>query len=147
LGEVCLPQRCSARVHSPIRALRGSSCRCHRMHTGVWWKSRLKVSLTRSRMRAITCQGSSVIWPCAFLVYISLHKEASQLVCRGGQDNVLNIVLAPHGTFVLNIQAPNRQIWLSSPLRFWLFPSVSMFRCVHAPATQVTRYAQWPRAV
>lgn len=32
------------------------------------------------------------------------------------QDGVLSIQLAEAGTYVLNIQAPNRQIWLSSPI-------------------------------
>ena len=34
--------------------------------------------------------------------------------CR--QDGVLSINMGDLGTFVLNIQAPNRQIWLSSPI-------------------------------
>jgi hypothetical protein len=33
----------------------------------------------------------------------------------GTQDGVLSIQLGGAGTFVLNIQAPNRQVWLSSP--------------------------------
>jgi frataxin len=34
------------------------------------------------------------------------------------QAGVLNIVLGPHGTWVINKQTPNRQIWWSSPIRF-----------------------------
>lgn len=33
------------------------------------------------------------------------------------QQGVLTIKLGKRGTFVLNKQAPNRQIWLSSPVR------------------------------
>ncbi|KAI9595911.1 hypothetical protein BDF19DRAFT_384851, partial [Syncephalis fuscata] len=32
-------------------------------------------------------------------------------------QGVLTLQLGPHGTFVLNKQPPNKQIWLSSPLR------------------------------
>lgn len=31
------------------------------------------------------------------------------------QNGVLNVYLAKHGTYVINKQTPNRQIWLSSP--------------------------------
>jgi len=31
-------------------------------------------------------------------------------------DGVLNVVVGDHGTFVLNKQAPNLQLWLSSPV-------------------------------
>jgi frataxin len=32
------------------------------------------------------------------------------------QAGVLTIVFPPHGTYVINKQPPNRQIWLSSPV-------------------------------
>lgn len=32
------------------------------------------------------------------------------------QQGVLNLIMGPHGTWVLNKQTPNRQIWWSSPL-------------------------------
>lgn len=32
------------------------------------------------------------------------------------QAGVLNIVFPPNGTYVLNKQPPNKQIWLSSPI-------------------------------
>jgi frataxin len=32
------------------------------------------------------------------------------------QDGVLNVIVGDKGTFVLNKQAPNLQIWLSSPI-------------------------------
>ena len=31
-------------------------------------------------------------------------------------DGVLNVIVGSHGTFVMNKQAPNQQIWLSSPV-------------------------------
>ena len=31
-------------------------------------------------------------------------------------DGVLTLVLPPHGTWVINKQTPNRQLWWSSPL-------------------------------
>lgn len=34
----------------------------------------------------------------------------------GSQDGVLSIQLGAAGTYVLNIQSPNRQVWLSSPI-------------------------------
>jgi frataxin len=33
------------------------------------------------------------------------------------EDGVLSVKLGPHGTFVINKQTPNRQIWWSSPVR------------------------------
>ena len=33
------------------------------------------------------------------------------------QQGVLTVKLGSHGTYVYNKQTPNRQIWLSSPLR------------------------------
>ena len=34
------------------------------------------------------------------------------------QSGVLTLNLGPHGTYVVNKQPPNKQIWLSSPLRY-----------------------------
>jgi frataxin-like iron-binding protein CyaY len=33
------------------------------------------------------------------------------------QQGVLTVRLGKHGTYVINKQTPNRQIWLSSPVR------------------------------
>lgn len=33
------------------------------------------------------------------------------------QSGVLTLSLGPHGTYVINKQPPNQQIWLSSPFR------------------------------
>lgn len=37
-------------------------------------------------------------------------------VCVCAQQGVLTVKLGSHGTYVINKQTPNRQIWLSSPL-------------------------------
>jgi len=37
-------------------------------------------------------------------------------VCVCVQQGVLTVKLGSHGTYVINKQTPNRQIWLSSPL-------------------------------
>ena len=42
---------------------------------------------------------------------------------------VLNIIMGPHGTWVLNKQTPNRQVWWSSPLS-------GPLRFEYDPATQ-----------
>jgi frataxin len=34
------------------------------------------------------------------------------------QSGVLTLNLGPHGTYVVNKQPPNKQIWLSSPFRY-----------------------------
>lgn len=34
------------------------------------------------------------------------------------QSGVLTLKLGLHGTYVINKQPPNKQIWLSSPLRY-----------------------------
>ena len=35
------------------------------------------------------------------------------------QSGVLTLKLGKHGTYVINKQPPNQQIWLSSPTRYW----------------------------
>ncbi|PWN50144.1 Frataxin [Violaceomyces palustris] len=53
-----------------------------------------------------------------------LAKESNQVAKRGGpasewdceySSGVLNLRLGSHGTYVINKQPPNQQIWLSSP--------------------------------
>lgn len=41
------------------------------------------------------------------------------------QQGVLTLTLAGKGTYVLNKQAPNQQIWLSSPIRCAIVHQVS----------------------
>ncbi len=36
------------------------------------------------------------------------------------QSGVLTLRLGPRGTYVINKQPPNKQIWLSSPFRYYL---------------------------
>lgn len=45
------------------------------------------------------------------------------------QDGVLTVQLGSKGTYVINKQTPNRQIWLSSPIR-----SVCMYVCMYVPS-------------
>lgn len=40
--------------------------------------------------------------------HVNLHR----------QQGVLNIMMGEHGTWVLNKQTPNRQVWWSSPIRY-----------------------------
>lgn len=42
--------------------------------------------------------------------FIAMHLE---------QNHVLTLKLGSLGTYVINKQTPNRQIWLSSPVRYW----------------------------
>ena len=42
------------------------------------------------------------------------------------QQGVLTLTLAGKGTYVLNKQAPNQQIWLSSPIRCGTVYEVSL---------------------
>ncbi|KAG8463622.1 hypothetical protein KFE25_003895 [Diacronema lutheri] len=54
----------------------------------------------------------------------SLQERMEAMIDEGDDDgsdvdfsgDVLNLTLSGHGTFVLNKQAPNKQIWLSSPV-------------------------------
>lgn len=41
------------------------------------------------------------------------HAEVEEISCNGG---VLTLETAHHGTYILNKQAPNVQLWLSSPI-------------------------------
>ena len=48
----------------------------------------------------------------AFEVLLDRHKLASDVTLSNG---VLTVELDKHGAYVINKQAPNKQIWLSSP--------------------------------
>lgn len=43
-------------------------------------------------------------------------EEAESFDCDYS-DGVLTLRLGPHGIYVVNKQAPNMQLWLSSPVR------------------------------
>ena len=45
-----------------------------------------------------------------------MHAHAYARHARATQDGVLNVSVGTLGTFVLNKQAPNLQLWLSSPV-------------------------------
>ena len=47
------------------------------------------------------------------------------------QQGVLTLTLAGKGTYVLNKQAPNQQIWLSSPIRCRSVQKVSLLHGVN----------------
>ena len=49
----------------------------------------------------VTCDRSACIW---------------QKVMMEGVQGVIKIELGQHGTYVLNKQAPNRQLWMSCPV-------------------------------
>ena len=44
------------------------------------------------------------------------------------QSGVLTLKLGSKGTYVINKQPPNKQIWLSSPFRCALLPPASVMR-------------------
>lgn len=44
------------------------------------------------------------------------------------EDGVVTLALGPHGTYVINKQTPNRQIWWSSPRRFVVNLAAPFFR-------------------
>ena len=54
---------------------------------------------------------------------VEYHVRLSCSVCRWSliipvsQSGVLTLDLGQHGTYVINKQPPNKQIWLSSPIR------------------------------
>ena len=52
-----------------------------------------------------------------FHVVTSTHIKAFDLKTFL-QSGVLTLKLGPHGTYVVNKQPPNKQIWLSSPFRY-----------------------------
>ena len=56
----------------------------------------------------------AVSWRTDFCLYLLCNPTHVWVECP--QDGVLSIQLGEAGTYVLNIQAPNRQIWLSSPI-------------------------------
>ena len=48
------------------------------------------------------------------------------------QSGVLTLNLGPHGTYVVNKQPPNKQIWLSSPFRYVARPHNGRSLFIHA---------------
>ena len=61
-------------------------------------------------------------WEIEYSVRVSMAlQKARELIkhlCSGdvSQSGVLNLTLPPYGTYVLNKQPPNLQIWMSSPV-------------------------------
>ena len=49
-------------------------------------------------------------------IYLRRAKIQACRPARASQDGVLNVIVGSLGTFVLNKQAPNLQLWLSSPV-------------------------------
>lgn len=64
---------------------------------------------------AFTIMHTRTVWQSANAQHVcrQLHTH---LCSRASQDGVLNVTIGEHGTFVLNKQAPNLQMWLSSPV-------------------------------
>jgi len=58
------------------------------------------------------CEKFEVLLEDTELVPESIAEEADVTLANG----VLNVLIPGHGTYVINKQSPNRQIWLSSPL-------------------------------
>ena len=64
-----------------------------------------------------------------------LHMHCNDVLRRGilAQQGVLTVKLGQKGTYVINKQTPNRQIWMSSPVRFvpatWLFETTQHVPC------------------
>lgn len=51
------------------------------------------------------------------MLYVTHYAHASAAVAADAtQQGVLTVKLGSHGTFVINKQTPNKQIWLSSPV-------------------------------
>jgi hypothetical protein len=76
--------------------------------------------------------GSNSQWSIAcltiiYLSYIGLLMHPSFPLTF--QNQVLTLRLGDLGTYVVNKQAPNRQIWLSSPVRYYnaILVSYSLF--------------------
>ena len=65
------------------------------------------------------------------------------------QDGVLTVRLGDLGTYVINKQTPNRQLWLSSPVRFVVPSQLFLTECgVWAPFVYLTRldtraFSEW----
>lgn len=56
------------------------------------------------------------------------------------QSGVLTLKLGPHGTYVINKQPPNKQIWLSSPLRCARCRNFCVFNILLTPCSGPKRY-------
>lgn len=55
--------------------------------------------------------------PCVVGCASQFPQAADTLPRPAPQSGVLTVGLGTHGTYVLNKQAPNREIWWSSPIR------------------------------
>jgi frataxin len=69
---------------------------------------------------------------CVFLAPRVL-RSLCLLIVPVPQSGVLTLDLGRHGTYVINKQPPNKQIWLSSPVRYvhWLSLAV-LYRRIHS---------------
>lgn len=48
--------------------------------------------------------------------FVGASRQTGLICSVSQQAGVLNIVFPPNGTYVINKQPPNKQIWLSSPI-------------------------------
>ena len=66
-----------------------------------------------------------------FLLFSPPPQPPLSFSSQSKQQGVLNILMGEHGTWVLNKQTPNRQIWwsspLSGPLRFEYDPTLQQW--------------------
>lgn len=62
----------------------------------------------------LNCLAFQAVCFCHFLIQIVLIF----------QNEVLTLKLGSLGTYVINKQTPNRQIWMSSPVRYWFLKLV-----------------------
>lgn len=65
-------------------------------------------------MLRLSIRYGSLSSPLAFPIRALSYRSIN--LCVPSQAGVLSIVFPPHGTYVVNKQPPNKQIWLSSPL-------------------------------
>lgn len=91
-----------------------------------------EIDVTCAVRRWLVCIDAPVRdWACGAIASASPSPPAG--ACRHAQQGVLSIQLGSIGTWVLNKQAPNEQIWWSSPIsgpkRFEFHPESADWRC------------------
>lgn len=66
------------------------------------------------------------------LAFTVLRTDFQLSTC--GKSGVLTVKLGDRGTYVINKQPPNKQIWLSSPIRYVSSTPAERLLCVEIPA-------------
>jgi len=80
------------------------------------WINSTKISRFCVRNMVLTTGKWNIAYASSYPSYSPLGEVQIKLIVKTRKSGVMTLQVPPHGTFVINKQPPNQQIWISSPL-------------------------------